>query len=321
MRPVRVVIADDSEIAVQCIEGILSAQEGVRVVRTVGTSRDLLQAIEATDPDVITLDLLMPDRTGLALIRGLSAKATVVVVSDHSADSMLASESLAQGAWAFVEKRSLSRPDGRARLLDAVVRGHGAASSQGSIGRRIVAIAGSTGAIPCIEAFAVDLGSLNAAVAIVQHLPHERVAGFASWLNTLGVRAQVVRGGEALVGGRAFVAPGDKHLRVARGVRCELWNGPPIKGHKPAATALFESLIDRASEVVAVVLSGMGDDGAAALSRLVAGGARCVVQKRSTCAVSGMPDAALVAAGSRTLVLEPREIGLGIAGLLGRSHA
>lgn len=316
MSLVRVVVADDSQIAAERIAQVLSRHVRIRVVASKGSAEQLAQAVEELAPDVVTLDLLMPDRTGLALIRGLSARTGVVVVSDHDRGSTLAQESLAQGALAYIEKRTLASEAGQAQLLEAVLR------TRSALGRRpvkqLVAIAGSTGAIAAFEAFAADLRRLDAAIAVVQHLPADRTASFASWLCTLGLRAEVVSQGGPLASGHTYVAPGNRHLILERGARTVLDEGPPIKGHRPSATALFRSLVDRAPATVAVVLSGMGDDGAATLAALVQKGARCIVQKRSTCPATGMPDAAMLAAGGRALTLAPREIGLALCRMLGQ---
>ncbi len=315
MSVVRVVIADDSEIATERIEQILATQPRIKVVARVYSAHELITAVALLSPDAVTLDLLMPGRTGLVVIRELSPRTSVVVVSDHDQTSMLAREALAQGAVGFVEKRSLASESGRSQLLSAVLRAQRTARYK--IAENIVAIAGSTGAIPSFEAFARDLSTVDAMIAIVQHLPATRMKDFSGWLSTLGLRAQLASGGEAVQSGRTYVAPGDKHLRVERGGRLALDDSAPVKGHKPSATVLFESLLDRAKNVVCVVLSGMGDDGAAALPKLVRAGARCFVQRRDSCAVSGMPDAALLAAGARGRALAPSEIGAVLKSLLG----
>jgi two-component system, chemotaxis family, protein-glutamate methylesterase/glutaminase len=279
---------------------------------------ELEHAILVHQPDVITLDLLMPGKAGLSVIRRLAERVSVVVVSDAKRDSPLARESLAQGACAFVPKREVGQASGRVGLLSAIARSGSLREMRASA---IVAIAGSTGAMPALEAFAGQLGQLDAAVALVQHLPAERMSAFTDWISSLGLRAEMVTGPRALARGRCLVAPGTHHLTVTRGERAQLDDSPALAGHRPSATVLYRSLIPYGSRVVAVVLSGMGRDGAEGLEGLVAAGARCIVQRPDTCPVPGMPSAAIEVSRGTAWLLAPHEIGLAVRGWLSGRHA
>jgi two-component system chemotaxis response regulator CheB len=312
MSSIRVVIADDSPIAVEAIRRALEAHPQVKVVATAANAVELLAAVDRHAPDLVTLDLLMPGRTGLALIRSLSTRTKLVVISDHDEDSQLALESLAQGAHAFVPKRKLWTPQGERQLAQAV-----RSRTRDVRPKTIVAIVGSTGAMPAFEACAGDLEGIDAALLVLQHMPAARMEAFTSWLTSLGLRSSLARANGLLCAGHTYVAPGDKHLRVTRSDALAYDDGPPVKGHKPSATILFDSLAHCRAEVIVVVLSGMGDDGAAAIPALMRRGARCIVQRHDTCPVPSMPDAALLAAGARALSLAPGQIGSRIRSLLG----
>ena len=176
----------------------------------------------------------------------------------------------------------------------------------------IVAIAGSTGAMPALERFAPTLGALDVAVLVVQHLPPERMGTFAEWLSAAGLVARVAEQALPLTRGEAVVAPGHHHLVVRPGQRAELDGSPAVAGHRPSADLLFRSLVPVAPLTLAVVLSGMGSDGATGLAPLVAAGARCIVQRADTCPVSAMPMAAQEAAKGQARALAPSEIGAAI---------
>ena len=304
MSTTRIVITDDSDIARGVLCEVISARPQLRVVAQARSVEELEAAVLRTRPHVVTLDLLMPGRAGLSVIRRLAERTAVVVVSDAKLDSPLARESLAQGASAFVPKRSLSTSEGRAELLRILLRA--------PLSHRpdyIVAIAGSTGAMPALEAFVPELGKLDVAVAVVQHLPPARMASFAEWLTSLGLPSAVAEQPMGLTRGRALVAPGSHHLTIQRGVRAELDSSPPVAGHRPSADYLFRSLTSMGPQTIAVVLSGMGKDGAGGLAPLVKAGASCFVQRFDTCAVPAMPMAAQEAAGGKAMALAPADLG------------
>ncbi len=312
----KVVITDDSELAREVLARVIGEDSRLQLVAKTASVAELDEAIRKHEPDVITLDLLMPGKTGLAVIRRLSERVGVVVVSDAKEDSPLARESLAQGALAFIPKRQLGHAGGKAALLAALRR----TTVREVRPTAIIAIAGSTGAMPALEAFVGKLAELDAAVALVQHLPSERMQAFAEWITSLGLTAEVVVTPRALVRGRCLVAPGTHHLAIAHGERATLDESPPIAGHRPSANVLFQSLVSSAPRVVAVVLSGMGRDGATGLEPLVAAGARCIVQRPDTCPVPAMPNAAIEVSKGRAWPLAPSEIGLAIRGWLSARH-
>jgi two-component system chemotaxis response regulator CheB len=311
MTKTRVVVTDDSLIARTLLCDIINTRPELKVVAQAQSVEELDSAIARTNPHVVTLDLLMPGRAGLSVIKRLSERTQVVVVSDAKHDSALAKESLAQGATAFVPKRTLSTAQGRAELLRVLML-----TPQSQRAENIIAIAGSTGAMPALEAFVSELASLDASVVIVQHLPVDRMAAFADWLCSLGLPSRVAEQPLGLARGQAIVAPGHHHLTVTRGERTELDSSPPVAGHVPSADYLFRSLVPYASQTVAVVLSGMGKDGAAGIAPLVQKGATCIVQRFDTCPVPAMPMAAYEASRNSAWQLPPADIGLAIRGLI-----
>jgi two-component system chemotaxis response regulator CheB len=311
LEPVRVVITDDSAIATEQLRRILGAATGVEVVGVAHSVSDLLSLVHSKKPDVITLDLLMPAGTGLSVIHKLRGKTQVVVVSDHAPDSPLAHEALAQGASSFLEKRALGRPEGRARLVQAVL-----SVARPMPSSRIVAIAGSTGAIAALETILPGLRDVHCPVIVLQHLPGERIEPFAEWMRSLGLNAVVAQTGMPLLRGQVLVAPGDQHLTITRQERVQLDDGPALAGHKPSATVMYESLVPLGRKTMAVVLSGMGRDGADAIGALVRAGASLICQRADTCPVASMPDSSFAAAERRGRRLSPEEIPVAVRWIL-----
>ncbi len=314
--PLRVVVTDDSDIVTSKLARILGAIPGVEVVGVAHSVRELHDLVRARRPDLVTLDLLLPVGTGLTEIARLRRHAHVVVVSDSPPGSPLAAEALAQGAVAFVEKRSLGKPEGRARF-EQIVLGLGKVQSPPS--SLVVAIAGSSGAIPALEVVLRGLAELPAPVLLVQHMPSDRIGSLVDWLKGLGIRASIATPGEPIGRSGVLVAPGDHHLAVGPGSVVRFDDRPRIGGHRPSATVLFESLVPIARRAVSVVLSGMGRDGADAIAAFVDGGGTLFAQRPDACPVPSMPESALAAAAGRGRALLPEEIAPAILRLDGRA--
>ncbi len=286
----RVVIADDSDIAAALLEAILEEDAAIRVVGRARTGAELLSLPAVAIADVVLVDLLMPELDGLSVIRTLAARAGVIVVSSLPRGSAVVREALAQGAGATVEKRELSGAPARARLRAEVLRA--ARRPAAARGGRVILVAGSTGAIPALEALARGLGPLDVPVLIVQHLPDRRERDLSRALRGLGARARPARAGDALSPG-FLLAPSGFHMAIDARERIQLTGDLPVSGHRPSAEVLFASAVPLARRVAALVLSGLGDDGVRALPGLSDGGGLCFAQEPSECSAPGMPRAAL----------------------------
>ncbi|WP_437571669.1 chemotaxis protein CheB [Sorangium sp. So ce542] len=288
----RVVIADDSDIAAGLLEAILEEDAGIRVVGRARTGAELLALPAVAIADVVLVDLLMPELDGLSVIRAIAARAGVIVVSSLPRGSAAVREALAQGAVDGLEKRDLAGAPARARLRAAVLRA--ARRPVAARGGRVILVAGSTGAIPALEALARGLGPLEVPVLVVQHLPDRRERDLARALRALGARARPARAGDAL-SPELLLAPSGSHMAIDGRGRIQLTGDGPVGGHRPSAEVLFASAAPLARRVAALVLSGLGSDGARALPALVDGGGLGFAQDPSECSAPGMPRAALLA--------------------------
>lgn len=333
----RVLIVDDSVIARDMLAGILEEDGDISVVGTADDGEAAIALVAELRPDVVTMDIQMPGSDGLTAIEQIMARSPVpiIVVSARARDDQtLPFEAISRGALEVAIKPA-SRAD-EAELRAAVRRVTGIPviphvralrarrtmppplprSPSQSHGPRIVGLAASAGGPAALD---IVLGALPATlpgcVAVVQHLPPGFVASFATYLRSRTPLEVVVVGPGASVEARAgqlVLAAGDHHLVAVSPRLLGASPAPPLRGHRPSATMMFSSLArmfgDRAS---GVILTGIGDDGAAGLGELRAQGGLTIAQDEKTSVVFGMPNAA-VQAGAVMRVLPLQHIAAAI---------
>lgn len=176
---------------------------------------------------------------------------------------------------------------------------------------QLLAIGASTGGPQAIQEMFLHLQKpLPYAVLLVQHMSEGFVQGFADWLaSSCAMQVRVARRGDIPVPGLVLIAPQGCHMRLSKGQRVELIHAPPEHGQRPAVSVLFRSLLEHdPASIAAVLLSGMGQDGARELKVMRERGCLTIVQAPDTCVVDGMPRAAL-ALGAAKFSLKPSEIG------------
>jgi two-component system chemotaxis response regulator CheB len=154
-------------------------------------------------------------------------------------------------------------------------------------------LAASTGGPPALAEVLAGLRDLTAPVLIVQHIHPDFVTGLVSWMTRVSaLPVHVARHGQPLVAGQVYIGPGDVHLRLDARGRIALDPAPPAV-HRPSADELFRSVAEHAGPAgVGVIMTGMGNDGAAGLLALRGRGGRTFAQDEASCAVFGMPQAA-----------------------------
>ncbi len=317
MSKVRVLVVDDSAFARKVVRECLARSEQIEVV---DIARDGLEAVEKVSslrPDVITLDLVMPNLDGLGVLRALHGAASprVVLVSMSDASSDLALDALALGALDLVHKPTAlatSRLYEMADELIAKVLAAGAARSGAAAPavaarraplrtpstsrRRLVAIGASTGGPQAVTALLSALpGDLAVPVAVVLHLPVEYTAAFARRLSEQTAFDVVeARDGLELRPGMVAIARGGIHLRVERDGRklLAVLDPGPLATHRPSVDVLFESVARALGPAaLAVVLTGMGKDGTAGARAIREAGGAVLTEAESSCVVYGMPRA------------------------------
>jgi two-component system, chemotaxis family, protein-glutamate methylesterase/glutaminase len=326
----RVLVVDDSAFMRRMTSQIIDDSGEFTVIGTARNGYDALKQIHALDPDIVTLDVDMPELDGLAALGYIMSETPRPVVMLSAGTTSTGHEAtlraLELGAVDFVLKPSgsisldLSIISGR--LLDAL-RAAGAANPSGlrmlpRISRdglppvaesttratNAVVIAASTGGPRALAAvFPRIPRGLPAAVLIVQHMPAGFTRSLAQRLDTISpLRVAEAEDGEPVVNGHGYVAPGGFHMRVrddGSGPVIALDTSPAIWGVRPAADMLFRSAATVfGSAIVAVVLTGMGRDGAEGTRLIREGGGLSLIQDRDTATIFGMPQAALQIAGA-----------------------
>lgn len=319
-------VVDDSAFMRRLISELVEAGGEFRVVGTARNGVDALKKIHALEPEIVTLDIEMPELDGITTLGYIMSEAPRPVVMLSGVPSGAADDltirALELGAVEFVRKPagqiSLDLAPVRGQLLEALraclhvnLRGvpvlarpvrralatPGAPS--GHAAHNAVGIACSTGGPRALAELIPRLpAGLNAAVLVVQHMPAGFTRSLAERLNSqseLEVREAV--DGEPVETGRVYVAPGGVHMRVRQrdgAVRIALDTAPPVWGVRPAADPLFRSLAEAfGRRGVSVVLTGMGRDGAAGLQMMKDAGASSIAQDAASSIIFGMPQAAI----------------------------
>ncbi len=322
---IRVIVVDDSQVMREMIAQIVNAQPDMVVAATAQDPYDAREKIKALSPDVVLLDIEMPRMDGLTFlekIMRLRPMPVVMVSTLTVAGGEATLRALELGAVDFVTKPVMRNSNdlimefaadiaSKVRIAAAAApriasRGWtGAASvaprvpaTLGVAARNaVIAIGASTGGIEAITKVLQGLPESVPPVLIVQHLPQPFTRLFAGRLNTMcALKVKEASQGDILHPGHVYIAPGNQHLKLGRGVSgwVTLLNDDPLlNGHRPAADHLFDSVALQAGRyAVGVILSGMGADGAAGLLRMKQAGAMTIGQDAASCVVYGMPRAA-----------------------------
>jgi two-component system chemotaxis response regulator CheB len=321
--PVRVLVVDDSALMRKLIPQILQTDSSIQVVGTAMDGNFGLKKIEEMKPQVVTLDLDMPGMGGLDMLKEimLRHRLPVIVVSSHSTQgASVTLQALSMGAFDFVAKPtdvSACMPE-IARELIAKIKAAAqsrrvaiappseslkpspkAALDAQTRATRIVAIGISTGGPQALQYLLPQLSkNFPGTIVIVQHMPEGFTEMFSRRLEEIcPITVKEAQSGDLLLAGRALICPGNRHLKVKRlpmGDVVVLNDEPRVNGHRPSVDVLFKSVAEEFGEKsIAVLMTGMGEDGAQGLGLVKAAGGMTIAQSEESCVVFGMPKAAI----------------------------
>jgi two-component system chemotaxis response regulator CheB len=339
-RKIRVLIVDDSLTIRRLLRHCLSSDPRLEVVAEAADPIEARALIKAMNPDVLTLDVEMPTMNGIDFLERLMRlrpMPVVMISTETHRGSAAAIEALALGAVDCIGKPTPeSLPGMTAHIGEVIVQAAQAHVRPPSLrsappgaapydwAGQIVLIGASTGGVDALETVLASYPANCPPTLITQHMPAAFLASFAERLAArVKPRLSLAVDGAPVEQGRVYLAPGgETHLtlRTAGGLQCRLTGGEKRSGHRPSVDVMFASALPVARRSVAVLLTGMGRDGADEMAALRRAGATGIAQDAATSVVFGMPRAAIEAGGADHTVPLDR-IGPLILDVTGRSRA
>ena len=318
--PVRVLVVDDSALMRKLIPQILTRDDSIQVVGMAMDGSFALRKIPELQPQVVTLDLEMPGLGGMEVIQEITRrhKLPVIVVSSHTTQgASITFKALSMGAFDFVAKPTDISTNLPSIAQELIAKIKAAAQSKvrpvtGTYPRvekpatttrkqasRVIAIGVSTGGPNALQYVLAQLpADFPGAIVIVQHMPEGFTEMFARRLDECcSISVKEAQSGDLLLAGRALVCPANRHMKLKRlplGDVAVLTDDARENGHRPSVDVLFRSLAEEfGPRGVAVLMTGMGEDGAAGMGQVKEAGGLTVAQNEESCVVYGMPRAAV----------------------------
>ena len=341
MKRIKVMVVDDSAVVRQVVTAMLNEDPEIEVIAAAADPLLAMARMQVQWPDVIVLDIEMPRMDGITFLKKIMAERPTPVVicstlTEKGAQTSMAA--LAAGAVAIITKPKIGLKqflnDSSDDLIGAVkAAAHAnvrklqpvqvaekqnadvilpAADGRGALlqtTERVVALGTSTGGTQALEVVLRALPRVCPGIVIVQHMPEKFTAEFANRLNTLcQIAVKEAQHNDRVVPDQALIAPGGKHMLLRRnGAQyfVDVIDGPLVNRHRPSVDVLFRSVAKFAgANALGVIMTGMGDDGAAGLLEMRKAGAHTVAQDEESCVVFGMPKEAIKRGGvERTVPL------------------
>ena len=343
MPVINVLVVDDSLLFRVKMESALNEDPAIHVIGTAASANEAMQKIIQLRPDVLTLDVEMPQMNGIDFLKMLLPRNPLpVLVISSRADFAL--DAMEAGALDFEKKPVVNAPGDLNQFFDTIrskikaihhskVRGARVLSApQARIfshpprftnARAVVAIGASTGGTEAIIQVVKDLPANTPGVVIVQHMPAGFTKMYAERLDKIcHMSAREAQDGDRVETGLILLGAGDFHLSLKKDARGGYYvrsqKGEKVSGHCPSVDVLFQSFAEEACpSCIGVILTGMGADGARGITTMHDKGAYTIGQDEDSCVVYGMPMEAYKRGGiSRQLPLS--QIGQEILNQLGR---
>lgn len=331
---IKVLVVDDSALVRSLLSEIIRSAPGLELVGAAADAYVARDMVKQFSPDVITLDIEMPRMDGLSFLEKLMyARPTPVVMistlTEAGAEATL--RALELGAIDFIPKPKLGISSGIREYSDLIIekiraaatvqvkairtRDHANVSAEQKLvssarlqsTEKIIAIGASTGGTEAIKDLLIQLPAAVPGIVMTQHMPAGFTRTYAERLNKI-TRLHVVeaKGGERILPGHAFLAPGGHHLIVVRSGAdyvVKLSDAEPVHRHRPAVDVMMESVaLAGGKNVLGVLLTGMGKDGAKGMLAIRQQGGYTLAQDEASCVVYGMPKEAVLAGGVDQIV-------------------
>ncbi len=331
MKKIRVLIVDDSAVVRQTLAELLSSDPTIEVMALASDPYVAVNKIKDEVPDVITLDIEMPNMDGLTFLQKIMLQHPIPVVicsslAGHGSDTAL--KALEYGAVDIITKPKIGTKqfleESKIHICDVVkaasmvnlkkktsnqISVEPKLSADAVIARpnnkamiqtteKVVVVGASTGGTEALKIFLESFPADSPGIAIVQHMPENFTTAFSRRLDGLcKITVKEAADGDTLIRGRALIAPGNHHMLLKRsGARyyVEIKEGPLVSRHRPSVDVLFRSAARYAGKnAVGIIMTGMGDDGAKGMKELKEAGAYTIAQDEKTCVVFGMPNEAI----------------------------
>jgi two-component system chemotaxis response regulator CheB len=344
VKRIRVLVVDDSPTARQLLVAILRADREIEVVGEAADGLEVVEMVKRLHPDIVTMDVQMPNLDGFAATKRIMLEVPTPILITTGVDPRVLSVSLEAvrvGALAVHAKPGDPRSpafDEEARDLVRQVKAMSqvkvvrhyeqepappsapptlATAALREVPAEVVAIATSTGGPRAIHRILTTLpAEFPVPILLVQHISRGFIPGFAGWLDKASpLRVKPAKEGEELRPGTVYVAVDDHHLCVSPSRTIRLSVAEAVGGFRPSGTVLFESVAAAfGSRAVAVILTGMGQDGVEGLRAIRRAGGRTIAESEATAVIYGMPGAA-VQAGLADFILPLDEVCAAMASL------
>ena len=325
---IKVLVVDDSAFMRKVISDLINTSNRLEVIGTAKNGQDAIEKIKSLKPDVVTLDVEMPVMDGISALEVIMKEMPMPVlmlssVTKEGAEATI--KSLELGAIDFITKPSsifkVNTEDMKKELIEKILLVSNikhrkarpqlirpkitqtsvseklkASSRGGSSIDKIIAIGTSTGGPRALQSVIPNIpGDINASVIIVQHMPAGFTKSLADRMDAMSqLSVKEAEDGELLKAGCAYIAPGDRHLRVIKSgkdYRIKLDQGELVSGHRPSVDAMMYSIADMGIQnVIGVIMTGMGSDGARGLENVKQMNKGYIIaQDEESCVVYGMP--------------------------------
>jgi two-component system chemotaxis response regulator CheB len=328
---IKVMIVDDSKTVRELLQSLLERDSNIEVSATAQSAEEALEILKSKTPDIITMDLHLPGMSGLSVTEKIMSERPVpiIIVTADSESALQGFKLIEAGAVAVLETppapghpqhrtsadlllrtvKSLAgvklvRRTKQVRRDTTKLSGQHSTTLAPRQEKKIVLIGASTGGPQTIKNIVDELPPNFAwPIVCVQHMAHGFLPGFVSWLNeSKTVKAKIIQDQEIIEPGCFYLAPDDYHLGLKSSGKAYLSSEPKEYGMRPSVSFLYRSVASFAHSTIAILLTGMGRDGAEEMGIILKKGGLTIAQDQASSIVFGMP-AEAIALGNASEVL------------------